>query len=220
VALFGEQLAVGDPVLAQTLPLGTALGGATVFVNDQPAPIYYVSAGQINFLVPFATAAGDATVRVDRNGTRGNTVTVTVVPSAPRLLSLGIGTYANAQLNGTKTFPIPVMPGIDSRPAKTGDVITFYAFGLGVTSPAASDGVGAPSSPLAQVPGFRMFFGTGNLPNTGVAVDPSFVGLTPGLVGLYQINATVPAEAPRGDNVPVALESTLVQSNRVTIAIQ
>ena len=56
---------------------------------------------------------------------------------------------------------LPVTVGLDSRPAITGDVITFYAFGLGATGPAASDGVGAPSSPLATVPGFRVFFGAG-----------------------------------------------------------
>src|SRR5258708_30971277 len=43
VAVFGDQLAAGAPALAQALPLGTSLGGATVFVNDQPAPIYYRS---------------------------------------------------------------------------------------------------------------------------------------------------------------------------------
>ena len=66
----------------------------------------------------------------------------------------------------------------------------------------------------------RVFFGAGYLPATGVAADPFFVGLTPGLVGLYQINVTVPAEAPRGDAVPVALGSGTVVSNRVVIAIQ
>ena len=65
-----------------------------------------------------------------------------------------------------------------------------------------------------------MFFGSGILPLTGVAVEPSFVGLTPGLVGLYQINVTVPEAAPRGDNVPVDLGSNFVQSNRLTVAIQ
>jgi uncharacterized protein (TIGR03437 family) len=220
VAVFGEQLTVAAPALAQTLPLGTSLGGATVFVNDRAAPIYYVSAGQINFLIPFGTSAGEAAVRVDRDGKRGNTVSVPVVLSSPRLLSLGIGTYANAQINGGRTFPIPVTAGLDSRPATVGDVITFYAFGLGATTPAAADGVGASSSPLALVPGFRIFFGPGNLPRTGVAVVPDFVGLTPGLVGLYQINAVVPEDAPRGDNVIVVLDSGITQSNRVSVAIK
>ena len=219
-AVFGDQLAAGAPAQAQSLPLGTTIGGATVFVNATPAPIYYVSAGQINFLIPYGTPPGDATVRVDRDGRRGNTVSVPVAASAPRFLPLGIGTYPNAVLSDNVTRPIPITPGIPSRPAQTGDVITFYALGLGQTTPVVADGTAAPTQPLATVPGFRVFFGAGNLPNTGVAADPFFVGLTPGLVGLYQINVTVPPEAPRGDAVPVALGSGTVQSNRVTIAIQ
>jgi uncharacterized protein (TIGR03437 family) len=219
-ALFGEQLSSGPPTAAQKLPLDTALGGAAVFVNDKAAPIYYASAGQINFIVPYGTPAGEARVRVDRDGRRGNTVSLSVVDSSPRLLPLGIGTYANAVLSDSITRPIPATPGIASRPATAGDVITFYALGLGATDPPVEDGVAAPVSPLAQVPGFRAFFGAGNLPNTGVAADPFFVGLTPGLVGLYQINVVVPDGAPHGDAVPVALGSGSAQSNRVTIAIQ
>ena len=219
-AVFGEQLTSGAAATAQSLPLGTALGGATVFVNDKAAPIYFVSAGQINFLIPYGTPEGVATVRVDRDGRRGNSVGVAVAASSPRLLPLGIGTYPNAVLQDSVTRPIPATPGIASRPATTGDVITFYALGLGGTTPAALDGVAAPASPLAQVPGFRVFFGAGNLPKTGIAIEPFFVGLTPGLVGLYQINVVVPETSPRGDSVPVALESNFVQSNRVTIAVQ
>src|SRR5207253_5662661 len=41
VALFGDQLIPGDAVSASSLPLGSSLGGAQVFVNDKPAPVYF-----------------------------------------------------------------------------------------------------------------------------------------------------------------------------------
>jgi len=53
----------------------------------------------------------------------------------------------------------------------------------------------------------------------GVAT-PSYVGLTPSSVGLYQINVVVPDDAPRGDSVPVFFSIGNVLSNRVNIAIQ
>jgi uncharacterized protein (TIGR03437 family) len=52
-------------------------------------------------------------------------------------------------------------------------------------------------------------------------VTPLYAGLTPNFVGLYQINVTIPEDAPRGPAVPVALISDLEgSSNRVTMAIE
>ena len=47
-----------------------------------------------------------------------------------------------------------------------------------------------------------------------------FAGLTPGFVGLYQINVIVPAEAPTGPSVPLSIGGSVGGSNRVKIAIQ
>jgi uncharacterized protein (TIGR03437 family) len=47
-----------------------------------------------------------------------------------------------------------------------------------------------------------------------------FAGLAPGYVGLYQVNVQVPADAPIGDAVPVALSIGGASSNVVTIAVQ
>ena len=54
----------------------------------------------------------------------------------------------------------------------------------------------------------------------GVPVTPSFAGLAPGWVGLYQVNVQVPANAPVGDAVPVALSVGDAASNQVTMAVQ
>ncbi len=219
-ALFGSQLTNGPVAQAPSLPLGTTLGGATVFVNNQAAPIYYASAGQINFLIPFGTPPGPAVVRVDRDGQTGNSVSLNIVPAAPRLLRLGIGDYPIAVLtDNVITFPLPATPGISSRPAKAGvDVLVFYALGLGQTNPPAADGQAAP---FAQVAPSTFVFGQSLLPNTGVTVTPMYAGLTPGSVGLYQINVLVPGNSPKGDAIPVYFDmGGGVLSNRVTIAIQ
>ena len=54
----------------------------------------------------------------------------------------------------------------------------------------------------------------------GVSATVSFSGLAPGFVGLYQVNVTVPDNAPMGDAVPVILNIGGATSNTVTIAVR
>ncbi len=125
VAVRGEQFTTGAAMSALSLPLGTTLGRATVYVNGVAAPIYYVSAshvvnqgGQLTFQMPYGTAAGQATVRVDRNdnGTvlTGNTISAQVTDAAPRLLQFSEGgtEYAVATFTDFVTFPIPPTNGV------------------------------------------------------------------------------------------------------------
>jgi uncharacterized protein (TIGR03437 family) len=221
VALFGEQLTTGEARVAQALPLTSDLGSVRVLVNDQPAPVYYVSYHQINFQIPYNAAPGDATIRVEREGQRGNAISARIAASVPRLLRLGIGDYAIA-VNQDGSFPIPATTGVNSRPARPGETLVFYAIGLGPTTPSVQSGAGSPSSPLAQAAGaWRVAFGFSGPFGVGtVEAMPMFVGLTPNFVGLYQINVTIPEDAPRGTAVPVALIGESGPSNRVTIAVQ
>jgi len=219
VALFGEQLSTSPPVSASSLPLGTTMGGATVTVNGQAAPVYYVSANQIDFLIPYGTPPGDALVSVSRGGQAGNTVSIEVAAVAPRILPLGIGSYGNIVLADFVTRPIPTTPGIASRPAVAGtDSLIIYAIGLGQTTPAATDGAAASSTQLESVSGVVVFLGNQST-HTGETLTPSFAGLTPGLVGLYQVNVAIPALSPTGNALPLALGMGAVTSNTVSIAV-
>lgn len=218
VALFGEQLTTGPPGSAASLPLKNTLNGTSVFVNDQPAPVYFVSANQLDFLIPYATPSGDAVVRVDRDGQRGNSVSLKVAPTVPRLLRLGIGDYGIVVLGDLTTFAVPGNLGIPGRPAKAGtDAIVLYALGLGQTNPPALDGQAATA---AEVTRPKVVFGESVVPGSGFRADPFYAGLTPGLVGLYQINVIVPDDCPRGDAIPVNLDMGGVVSNQVNIAVQ
>ena len=48
----------------------------------------------------------------------------------------------------------------------------------------------------------------------------AFAGLAPGFVGLYQVNAQVPASSPSGENVPLAISIGGADSLVVTIAVE
>ena len=215
VAVFGDQFTAGDPQQASSLPLPTNLGGAQVFVNNQPVPVYYVSAGQINFQIPYDAAIGDGTVRIDTNGQRGNSVFVNIKAREPRLLSLGGGPYA------ILTTPTNALTGIPSNPVRAGDTVVIYMIGLGPTSPPVNSGEASPTNPLATVPGgAKVCFGATGFGSTPLCADAQFAGLTPGFVGLYQINVAIPVGVPTGLTVPMYIQLIDTTSNTVQIAVQ
>jgi len=231
VLVRGDQFTMGAPQAAQTLPLGTSLGNATVYVNNVPAAVYYTAAsnvvaagGQITFQLPYATPAGTAIVRVDRNdnGTvqTGNSISVPVAARAPSLLQFAFNgyQYAVATFTDFTTFPIPTTAGVPSRPAKVGDELIFYGLGFGATTPAATDGVAV--SGLANVAGCKVVFGESVIPGNNPIVTPDYCGLAPGFVGLYQINVAIPVGAPTGVAVPVTVAIGNATSNAAAIAIQ
>jgi uncharacterized protein (TIGR03437 family) len=220
VSLFGEQLIKGAPANTPPPPLGAQLGGAQVFVNDQAVPLFYASYGQINFQMPFNTPAGDVRIRVDRDGTRGNTITARVDPAVPRIMRLGVGNYGIIVNNTDGTFPMPATPGIPSRAAKAGEALVIYALGLGPTDVTVLSGAPSPAAePLARVSGTSVTFG-GTGPFGGVPVTPLFSGLTPNYVGLYQVNVIIPDGAPRGDAVAIRVDVNAAPGNTVYLAIQ
>lgn len=98
-----------------------------------------------------------------------------------------------------------------TNPAKRGEELVIYAVGLGVTSPRIPAGQISPSpSPVAVATVLVRF--SGQLSPSSELLPlipdeswsrPSFVGLVPGLVGLYQVNIRVPVELPVGTPVPI-----------------
>ncbi|MCC6293649.1 MAG: hypothetical protein IT164_13445 [Bryobacterales bacterium] len=226
IALKGEQLHFGDPLQNTSLPLPTKLGETQVFVNNQPVPLYYVSYQQINFLMPFETAPGEVAVRVVRNGQQSANTTVRVASRKPRILQLldsgNEAYYAIAQnASRNNSFPIPARYGIpNSEPARPGDTLVVYALGLGAVNPPVVSGAASPGGPLAYATGnWRVIFGSGVFVS-GIEITPSYVGLAPGFVGLYQINFQIPADSPKGDQIAFFLQEDGGGTQQVLVAVQ
>src|SRR5581483_8406712 len=102
------------------------------------------------------------------------------------------------------------VPGRSSRAVNRGEFITIYCTGLGDVSNRPATGYPAGTSPLSQT------IESPSVTIGGVVAQVSFSGLAPGFVGLYQVNARVPPEAPTGDAVPIAISSGGKTSNAVT----
>ncbi|MCC6394277.1 MAG: hypothetical protein IT167_27015 [Bryobacterales bacterium] len=210
-ALFGERLSMKDAASATAIPLGTNINGVRVLVNDQPAPLYYASYGQVNFQIPYEIDPGEAVVRVERDGQGGNRLGVTILDRAPLIIQVGN--------NGVVVNPDGSLAIAGGRPARPGEAVTIYCVGLGRTNPAASTGAAAPGAePLARIsPAPRVSFG--NVFSGLVSVDALYVGLTPSLVGLYQVNVILPSDLPDGD-VNLSLAGDGYQSNIVHLPVK
>lgn len=213
VALFGDQLTFGDPTQASVLPLGTNLGNVQVLVNGTAAPLYYVSPGQVNFQIPTNATVGNGTISVVRNGTTGNRAFVSIAASVPRFILLNGGPFA------ILTTPGGSLTGIPGSPVKDGDTVVIYTIGLGPTSPPVASGTASPGSPPAMTGTTQVCFGTLTLFGKPQCTNAAFSGLTPGLVGLYQINVVIPNTVASG-NQPMYFTVNGVQSNTVQLAVQ
>jgi uncharacterized protein (TIGR03437 family) len=233
VSLFGSQLAFAVAGATQT-PLPKELASTKVVIGGVEAPLFFASWGQINFQVPNEVPQGATTVHVVRNGQAGNRISAMVSNRTPGMFRLNpvfLGEYgaivnATASAREGKTiFPIPrdlaASVGIDGAPARPGDALTIFATGLGAVAPAVASGTVAPSQePLAravEIPTVN-FLGQFLLP---VRQVPFYAGLAPGFVGLFQLNVTVPDQAPTNARTPLLLEYPGGGlSNTVEIAIE
>jgi uncharacterized protein (TIGR03437 family) len=204
VQIYGSALAT-QAVSASTLPLPTNVNGTQVLIGGIQSPLFYVSPGQVNAQIPFELQAGQQyQVIVSANGAL----------TTPQPIQLNGGTPAVLQF----TSGLLVAQHQDyslvstTSPAVPGEYLTFYMSGLGATDIPVPSGQASPTSPLANV------LDVPTLTINGTQVPLLFAGLTPGLVGLYQINLQVPAGLPSGTyNVVVAQDG--VASNTTLLPV-
>jgi uncharacterized protein (TIGR03437 family) len=213
-SLFGTSLSSVSGGTSQ-IPLPTTLNNVTVNVNSRLAPLVYVSPQQINFQIPWEIAApSQAAIVVNAGGVNSAATTLSVGTASPGIFTIsqtGAGQGAILIAN-TATLAGPVsIPG--AQPAAKGQAVSVFCTGLGAVSQSQTSGQPA-SGVLAN---------TTILPTVMIGGQPaavSFSGLAPGFVGLYQVNVTVPVNAPSGDAVSFVLTINGVASNSVTMAVQ
>lgn len=218
-AAFGNNLASAIQS-ANSLPLPAALGGTVVRVRDslgveRLAQLFFVSPGQINFVVPSGTANGIAAITVTNDKGEIASGSVNIASVAPAFFSAnanGEGVAAAALLrikpdNSTQYEPVArfdsaagkfVSTPIDLGPA--GDRVFLIAFATGVRGRSALSNVQA-------------LIG-------GVNALVSYSGPSPGLIGLDQANIQLDRSLAGKGEVNVILIVDGRTSNAVTINIK
>jgi uncharacterized protein (TIGR03437 family) len=186
ISLFGTNLAP-DIQTAYTVPFPPKLDGVQVTVNGLPAPVQFVSPGQISVIVPYAIGSSIASIQVNNNGVLSNAVTTFVHLTAPGVFTVPPGGVSDgAVLHGDYSLVTA------KNPAQVNETVSVYLTGLGTTNPLISDGSPGPASSQTTNT-IEVYVG-------GVQASVSYCGLAPQLAGLYQINFTVPSGVTAGDN--------------------
>jgi uncharacterized protein (TIGR03437 family) len=225
LAGFGANLAP-TTLAANTLPLPDTLGGVTVTIKDvlgveRRAPLFFVSPGQVNYLLPAGVAIGEAAVTIQQNGQNGNVVAaglLQIAPVAPGLFTadasgrgVPAATVLRLKADGTQSYetvaqfntstnryePLPIDLGASSG---TGDQLFLIAFGTGLRNRSALSAVTATIG--------------------GTNTDVSFAGAQGSFTGLDQLNVAIPRSLAGRGNVDVAVRVDGKTANTVTINVK
>lgn len=183
--VFGQNLcgqtATGNWIAPGQLP--TTLGNCSMIVNGMAAMLYYVSPGQINFIVP-NIGPGMANITVN-NGAQTQSGSMMVGRAGPGVFAMnGMGMGQGAMLHGTlwSAGPFSTTTNGETTP------VSMYVTGLDLsTAPVVSIG--------------------------GMPAEVTWYGNAPGYAGLQQININLPAGVAGVGRVPVTVTSDGQTSN-------
>ncbi|HMV85574.1 MAG TPA: M36 family metallopeptidase [Blastocatellia bacterium] len=207
-AAFGVNLAPRVEI-AQSVPLPLALADTTLTVNGIPAPLFFVSPSQINFLIPAGVDPGSATLQVST--AQGNFAlgTIQIVAAAPALFTANASgqgdAAAQATVDGVNFQSQPFDVTVNGKP----NILVLYGTGFRRT-PAANptDANGVAEAVTVTI--------------DGKPANVLYAGAQGSFAGLDQINVELPAglagQGPR--RVEVLVSAAAVPANRVTIQIK
>jgi uncharacterized protein (TIGR03437 family) len=167
ISIYGTNLA-SSTTTDYSLP--TTVGDVQVMINNQPAPLVFVSQNQINAVVPISITSLTASIQVINKIGSSNTVYNYVGLTQPGVFPEFIGgiNYAAAQHSDFSQ----VTP---SSPAVVGETLQVYLTGLG--------GLNASGNTTST---FTAYI-------DGVPATVSFAGSASSIGGGYQLNVVVPS---------------------------
>jgi uncharacterized protein (TIGR03437 family) len=194
-------------------PLENVLNGVEVWINFLRAPILSLAFlngyQQINVQVPWEGEREPLYVEVFQNGVRAHAESGQAAEWS--VFFEDANGYVVAQHVSDYSAVTP------QNPAHAGEYIAAYGINLAPVFPTQVTGVPAPAQPLAiSFPPLSMSEGLCGM-HDDVGVGPatagtSYVGLTPGTIGVYQINFQIPKDTGVGD-VPLVFVRILNLKN-------
>ena len=170
-------------------------------MDGLPAPLYYVSPGQVNLQVPYEIAPGPATLTVHTPDGRSVDQAIYVNPVAP-----GVFTTTDRHI-------------VPSSQARAGDYATLFINGQGPVSPVATAGASPPNPDHVPVSGLPSPYAYVQVFVAGVEASTVFVGIPYFLAGVTQVNFLVPPSTPVGTQ-PVEVRVAGIPAAQSVIDIQ
>ncbi len=219
VALFGSNLATGTQVAAG-LPLPTTLLGTTVKVRDNVgterlAPLFFVSPGQVNALIPTGTVNDAAQIVITSGDGKIAVGTIQITSVSPGLFT------ANATGAGV---PAATVFRLKAGGAQSFEALSRFDAGQNTFVPIPID-LGAATDQVFLILNGTGIRGRSSLSAVtatigGVDAPVSFAGLQGDFVGLDQINVGIPRSLIGRGQVDVILTVDGKTSNTVKINIK
>jgi uncharacterized protein (TIGR03437 family) len=197
VTIFGDWNAPAVPATMQLsqdkLTVMNSVSGVRLLFDGVAAPLLYVSAQQVNAVVPYSVGLkAETKVELEHQGCRTDPVLMSVKESAPAIFTMdGSGKGQIAALNQDYT------PNGSANSAARGSVVTFWATGGGQTDPSGIDGgITQEALPRPLLPVTVWILGR--------EAEVLYAGAAPNMVaGVMQINVRVPDDTSVGDKVPI-----------------
>jgi uncharacterized protein (TIGR03437 family) len=203
--LFGLDLSTKE-AQAISVPLQTALLNTTVTVNGKAVPLFYVSPGQIDAQMPWEIPGGTVASVVVKNGTATSNAAAVYVPATG---TPGISVYSTDRAVVTNADGSVNSP---TSPASVGDEVVAWFTGGGPVQAAGTLVTGSPAPS-----GLSSVTGTYGVTVGGLQAMVDYIGLTPGSIGLYQVNFTIPSIAK--GTYPLQIDIAGQVSNKPVITV-
>jgi uncharacterized protein (TIGR03437 family) len=168
------------------------LDNVTVTVGGKPAYVYYVSANQINFVVP-DIGFGPQQVIVSNSLGTSAAFTVTSSQFGPAFFPWPDSQAVATRQDFTWAVKNGTFAGVTTAAAKPGDVIILWGTGFGPTTPVPPVGFQVPSDQT---------YSTSSPPAVTLNDQPVTVygaALASGNAALCQVAIQVPTSLPDGD---------------------
>jgi uncharacterized protein (TIGR03437 family) len=214
--------AIEEKASAGSLP--QTLAGLEIAINDElRAPLFSVTAGQIDFQVPTASPVGTARVAV-RSSDTGELVAGSVVPMAST--SPGLFTNDETVKGQGRVVNQDGSTNSPANPALRGTTVKIFGTGQGPVSPPVADGQMAPSDvSTIAVPTSDGTTCLNKQPSVCVAIgstfgEVQFSGLAPQMVGVWQLTVKIPMTASVANGVNLRALINGSPSNIVLVAIK
>ena len=173
-----------------------------------PAPLFFAGTRQVNFQMPYEIEPGQATMVIRLNGKTSGFFSIQVSETGPGIFPLDASIAGPGRaVVQNQDFSLNI-PGNGASP---GEGIVVYVTGLGQMDIPVPTGQAAPTSPLSRA----LAEVTATI--GGANAQVIFAGLSPGFVGLGQVNLAVPP-LPSGDHA-VVIRASGVASNEALVAV-